>query len=378
MDYRFQWLDSLDSGRFPERDYVELCDRTPQASPFNHLGWLRAAERTLAPDQGLQVLLAWNGARLALCLPLLVCRERKLGLRWTVLHHLGYPLADRIALLCELDDDGLRAARRHIHAHLPHALLQLNEVQDSGEQRRLFQQWAGVSSTHEQRPCCNVPVHRISDADLREPSGDVRYKLRRARKRCASIGAQVRRVVPDAASIAALLDTLAEVEHRSWKGDEGVGIFSGDARQLWIRQGFSALAAAGLVRVVMLELEGRCLSYRLGLLHQDRLYDYNLAFLPEHAELGIGRLLLDEWIRWGLEEGWQWIDASRVSFSGSGHQLHERMTDFVEQQRWSFYSRRPDGLALGLAYRTWRRFKAWRRAVAAKRSGKGGLPCPAK
>lgn len=378
MDYRFQWLDSLDSEQFPEDAYIGLCSRTPQLSPFNHLGWLRAAERTLAPHQQLQVLLAWDGAQLVLCLPLLVCKERKLGLRWTVLRHLGYPLADRIALLCRLDDDGLRAARRQIHARLPHALLQLNEVEDSAEQQRLFRLWAGASSTHEQRPCCHVPVHRISPADLQEPSGDVRYKLRRARKRCGALGAQVRRVVPDAASIDGLLTTLAEVEHRSWKGDEGVGIFSGDARHRWIRQGFSALAGAGLVRVVMLELDGRCLSYRLGLLHDGRLYDYNLAFLPEHAELGIGRLLLDEWIRWGLEEGWQWIDASRVSFSGSGHQLHERMTEFVEQQRWSFYSRRPDGLVLGLAYRIWIKVKAWRRAQAVKDSGKGELPCPAK
>ncbi len=378
MDYRFQWLDSLDTEQFPEDAYLGLCSRTPHLSPFNHLGWLRAAERVLPPHQQLQILLAWDGPQLALCLPLLVCRERKLGLRWTVLRHLGYPLADRIGLLCDLDDNGLRAARKQIHARLPHALLQLNEVENSDEHVRLFRQWSDASSTHEQRPSCHVPVHWISAADELEPSGDVRYKLRRARKRCAALGAVVRRVVPNAASIGALLDTLADVEQRSWKGEEGVGIFSGNVRQEWIRQGFGALADAGLVRVVLLELDGRCLSYRLGLLHHGRLYDYNLAFLPEHAELGIGRLLLDEWIRWGHEEGWRWIDASRVSFSGSGHQLHERMTGFVEQQRWSFYSRRPDGLILGLAYRIWRRVKGWRQNQSAKPASKGRLPCPAK
>lgn len=380
MDYRFQWLDSLDSEHFPEEAYADLCRRTPQLSPFNHLGWLRAAERTRAPGQRVQVLLGWEGATLVLCLPLILCRERKLGLRWSVLHHLGYPLADRIGLLCRLDEEGLRAAHDAIHARLPHALLQLNEVEDDDRQRRLWEQWAKASSTHERRVCCRVPVHRICEDDRLEPPGNIRYKLRRVRKRCAAIGGVVRRVEPDAATIDALLDTLADVENRSWKGDEGVGIFSAGLRQHWIREGFGALARAGMVRVVMLEVDGRCISYRLGLLHQNRLYDYNLAFLPEHAELGVGRLLLDEWIRWGLEAGWQWIDASRVSLNGSGHQLHERMSGKLEQQRWSFYSRRPSGIALGLAYRAWRLLKRWKNAPEPndRQPGKGNLPCPAE
>jgi hypothetical protein len=122
---------------------------------------------------------------------------------------------------------------------------------------------------------------------------------------------------------------------------------------------FTALAAQGLVRVVMLELRGECISYRLGLLDQGRLYDYNLAFLPQHADLGSGRVLLEEWIRWGLDENWRWIDASRVSLENSNHQLHERMTGQLEQWRWSFYSWQPDGLLLGLALRLWKSLKPW-------------------
>ncbi|MEE4465286.1 cellulose biosynthesis protein, partial [Azotobacter chroococcum] len=107
--------------------------------------------------------------------------------------------------------------------------------------------------------------------------------------------------------------------------------------------------------------------------------DYNLAFLPEYAELGSGRLLLDEWIRWGLEDGWQWIDASRVSLQGSSHQLHERMTGELLQLRWSFYSWRPDGIALGLAHRLWSAVKA-RRLQSADQPPRssGERPCPAE
>jgi len=214
-----------------------------------------------------------------------------------------------------------------------------------------------------------VPEHRLSEEDRQEVSGDTRYKLRRARKRTQACGAVVERITPDATTIVPCLEQLAMVEEASWKGDDGVGIFSPGPNRDWIINGFTALAAEGRVRVVQLTLEGRCISYRLGLLDQGRLYDYNLAFLPEFASLGSGRLLLDEWFHWGLDEGWDYIDASRVSLHHSSHQLHERMTNQVEHLRWSFYSRRPSGIVLGLMYRIWLsikpRLQTWRSRRAA-------------
>lgn len=379
MDYRLQWMTSLCAADFPRDAYARLQAQVPQATPFNQLGWLQAAERALEPGQELQVLLAWAGDELRLCLPLVRARERRFGLRWTVLRHLGHPLSDRVALLCRLDADGRRQVRTAIRRHLPHALLQLHELVEGGEQEALLEDWAVASSTHERRPSCRVPVHAIDEGDRREPSGDLRYKLRRARKRAAACAARVQRLTPDGASIGAALEAIAAVEQASWKGDQGVGIFSGERRRQWMREAFGALAAAGLVRIVLLEHQERCISYRLGLLERGRLYDYNLAFLPEYAELGSGRLLLDEWIRWGLEDGWQWIDASRVSLQGSSHQLHERMTGELLQLRWSFYSWRPDGIALGLAHRLWSAVKA-RRLQSADQPPRssGERPCPAE
>ncbi|SCY21832.1 MULTISPECIES: GNAT family N-acetyltransferase [Pseudomonas] len=361
MDYRFQWCDSLSAPDFPVQAYAQLCERLSHSTPFNHLTWLLAAEHNLEPDQPLHVLLAWKGDQLSLCLPLVAFRESRFGLRWRTLRHLGYPMSDRLALLCQLDDSGLTQALEEIRRRLPHTLLQLNELTTDANTQRCMQHWAHLSSSHHCHLSCRAPYHLISPQDRQEPHRNVRYKLRKARKRSDEIGATVRRVAPDAASIGALLDSLAAVEERSWKGQEEVGIFC-EPRRGWMREAFTALAAVDLVRVVMLEHEGRCISYRLGLLHNGRLYDYNLAFLPEYAELSGGRLLLDEWIQWGLEEGWRWVDASRISRSGSTHQLHERMNGQVEHLRWSFYSWRPSGILMGLAHRAWE----WRKQ---RRSG---------
>ena len=352
MDYRFQWCHSLSSPDFPLQAYTRLYSRLPQCTPFNHHGWLLAAEQALQPDQRLHILLAWEGEHLRLCLPLILMQETRFGFRWRTARHLGYPLSDRLGLVCQLDESGLSAALKEIRQRLPHSVLQLNELTTDQDTQYGMRHWARLSSSHHRHLVCRAPVHQITPADGQEPNRDLRYKLRRARKRCTERGAQIRRVAPDANSIGALLDSLAAVEQVSWKGLEEVGIFSG-RRRAWMIEAFSALAAEDLVRVVLLEHEGRCISYRLGLLHNGRLYDYNLAFLPDHADLGSGRLLLDEWIRWGLEDGWQWIDASRISRQGSTHQLHERMSGYVEHVRWSFYSWRPSGVLIGLGHRLW-------------------------
>ncbi|RON85908.1 GNAT family N-acetyltransferase [Pseudomonas fluorescens] len=370
MTARFEWRTSLCAADFPAAAYEALRLQVTDHTPFNHLGWLCAAEQALGAGERLHILLGWKADELRLCLPLVAGRERFAGVPFRVLHHLGYPLADRLALLSLLKGEDMREALHLIRRQLPHALLQLNELSEPAGEESALTEWMAHSSAGERRLSCRVPVHLISDADHQEVSGDPRYKLRRARKRIAACGAQVRRISPDALSMGPLLRAISEVEAVSWKGDEGVGIFASERSRQWIERAFTALAGQGLVRVVTLELNGRCISYRLGLLEQGRLYDYNLAFLPQYADLGSGRVLLEEWIRWGLDEHWRWIDASRVSLENSSHQLHERMTGQLEHWRWSFYSWRPSGMLLGLGLRLWQRLKPtvqqWRARRAAR------------
>jgi CelD/BcsL family acetyltransferase involved in cellulose biosynthesis len=376
MQMDLKWYPSLSADGFPAEAYEQLRQRLPGSTPFNHLGWLQAAEAALPADRHLQVLVGHHQGRLCLCLPLIRGSERFGPLNVQVVRHLGYPLSDRIALLADLPAGAAAQVLRAIRQRLPHALLQLSEVPDETAPHALLSTWQRRSSTFERRLSCQVPVHRIVPEDRQEISGDPRYKLRRARKRIAACGAQVRRVIPDAGTIKALLDAVADVEDASWKGDDDVGIFSGTLRRQWMYQAFSALAEQGLVRMVLLELGGRCISYRLGVFEHGRVYDYNLAFVPAHADLGSGRVLLEEWIHWGLDEGWEWVDASRVSLSNSSHQLQERMSAHLEQQRLSFYSWRPDGIVLGLALRSWRRFKPYLQRLRHSRPAPAAEPIP--
>ena len=252
---RFEWRTSLCAADFPAAAYEALRLQVTDHTPFNHLGWLCAAEQTLGERERLHILLGWDADELRLCLPLVASRERYFGVPFRVLHHLGYPLADRLALLTNLDAEDMRKALVEIRRRLPHALLQLNELPEPVGEESVLTQWMTHSSTGERRLSCRVPVHLISEADHQEVSGDPRYKLRRARKRIAACGAQVRRITPDALTMGPLLQAISEVEAVSWKGDEGVGIFSDERHRQWMDRAFTALAEQGLVRVVVLELE---------------------------------------------------------------------------------------------------------------------------
>ena len=373
MALQLSWCASLRTASFPAAGYEALRQRVAGSTPFNHLGWLCAAEAALQPGQHVQVLLGHLDGRLCLCLPLVRERQPFGPLNVPVVRHLGHPLSDRIALLLDLPAEHANAVLQAIRKHLPHALLQLSEV-PGGSADDWLRQWAGDSSTYDRHLTCRVPVHRISELDRQEVSGDPRYKLRRARKRIAASGAVVRRVVATAQNITALLDAVSAVEAVSWKGDDDVGIFSGEQRRQWMYHAFTALAREGLVCLVLLELAGVCISYRLCLLERGRVYDYNLAFAPEYRDLGSGRVLLEELIHWGLDEGWHWVDASRVSLENSSHQLHERQTGYIEQWRIGCYSWRPDGIALGLAQRCWRWLKPHLRKARSEATAEPTLP----
>ena len=216
-----------------------------------------------------------------------------------------------------------------------------------------------------------MPVYRLPAEYPQEKNlpQRVRAELRRERRRSTEAGATIHRMAPS--DEGDWLDRIIAVERASWKGTDGVGIFSGAERERWMRAALGGLAGSGRIRIAALELDGRIISYRLGLLEKGRLYDYNSAFVPEHSKIASGRLLLDELIHWGIDEGWHAVDASRVS-RVSGHHLHERMNESVQQYRVRYFSKRPGGLLASTAQTLWERYKpAWRRIQNRLRKTRG-------
>lgn len=372
MSIRFVWCNSLSDALFPTQDYSKLLAQIPESTPFNHTAWLKGAEKSLETNQQLNILLGYDNNELVLCLPMILCTDKKLGLPIKTLRHLGYPLSDRIGLCVKKNTQNfLDQALQEIRKHLSFHLIQLSEITKQSAQDSGLQQWQQQFWYSEDRLSCASPTHQISESDRVEPSGNIRYKLRKARKRANELPAQVERIMVSPENVIGIIREISEVEHISWKGEDGVGVFSGEKRMNWMNTALTGFAETNNLCVLAMRHNDRCISYRLGFLDKGRIYDYNLAFLPEYTSLGSGRLLLDEWIQWGLDENWQYIDASRVSLQDSSHQLHERCTEFIEHRRWTFYSMRPSSLFLGLSYKIWQLIKPRLQSKRLTKKGNG-------
>jgi len=93
MAIRFQWCRSLGAADFPVSAYEQLRTQVADATPFNTLAWLQAAEFALLPEQQLHVLLGWRDQTLCLCLPLISGLERIGGLGCCITWVFQWPIA---------------------------------------------------------------------------------------------------------------------------------------------------------------------------------------------------------------------------------------------------------------------------------------------
>lgn len=341
--------------------YRALLRSAPATTPFNHAGWLQAAADAAEPGEVVAVLWAWCEGTAVGCLPLLAVSQRIARVPVRVVRHLGFPLADRIGLAVRADSPGvLGEMLRAVAARFGGHLIQLNElVADPGQAAELERFGRARCFRWDRELSCRVPRRAMTPADCDEASlpKDVKLELRRARRRVEELRGIVRRLEPTEATVDALVLACKAVEDASWKGEDEVGIFSGERRTRWMRQAFRAWAADGAVRALTIEVDGQVVSYRLGPFADGVFFDYNIAFLPEMRRLGTGRLLLDEALRWSVEARWRFVDASRVSITNSSHQLFERPHELVENERWTFVPRSVRLLPywVALSVRAWRR-----------------------
>ncbi len=171
MSIQFVWCNSLSETLFPAQDYSKLLELIPESTPFNHIAWLQGAEQSLKAKQQLKILLGYDNNELVICLPLILCAEKALGLPIKTLRHLGYPLSDRIALGVKANTDNfLGQALQEIRQKLSFSLIQFSEITEQSAQASGLKQWQQQFWYSEDRLSCAVPVHQITEADRVEPS----------------------------------------------------------------------------------------------------------------------------------------------------------------------------------------------------------------
>ena len=115
----------------------------------------------------------------------------------------------------------------------------------------------------------------------------------------------------------------------SWKGQQGVGIFSTPERSRFYADLSQKFAQRGWLDVAVLERDAKVVAYRYGFRFRGFFLDYNLAHRSTDEKLSPGRVLLDEVVRDSHRLGLAGVDASR----GSLHREH-LLADWDSTSRW--------------------------------------------
>lgn len=104
----------------------------------------------------------------------------------------------------------------------------------------------------------------------------------------------------DGAVALALYDAILDVEARSWKGEEGVGITSGPMRVFYAEM-VPRLARRGALRITRAWEGGEPVGYVLGGLADGVYRGLQISYDDRHREAGLGNLMQAETIRWLAE-----------------------------------------------------------------------------
>ena len=328
--YTFSWLQGVPQDLAFAASYQRLLTRAPQATIFQTWEWVSCAMKHLVGNRVLYLVCVWETGELAACLPVTWGLERVHGLTVRSIRVLGEGLADYMPLLVAGEDGAIREVLLDALAMGPRSwdVVILSELPEQADERSAIEQWGrGRRLKLHWRSCTRAPILELlgrSGAEVRQHySKTLRTRLHRSRKKLDAAGAvRFERVLPTSAQTDGVIDQCKSIEDASWKGQQGIGIFSTAERLAFFREVAKQFAARGWLDIGWLSLDAQVVSYRFGFRYQDVFLDYSLSFHPTYAELSPGRILLDDMVASSADLGLKAVDASHGGIE-HGHQLQE-------------------------------------------------------
>lgn len=101
-----------------------------------------------------------------------------------------------------------------------------------------------------------------------------------------------------------LLDALVNLHARRWQERGEAGMIAANHSEPFLREVATEFAAINILRIFSVRLNGRIMAILLAFDFRKRIFSYMSAFEPEHQELGFGRMLLFEAIRYAFANGY--------------------------------------------------------------------------
>ena len=265
-----------------EPDWLELCRRTPDVTPFQTPMWLLPWWRAFGSND-LAVIAARSEGRLEALAPLYVIRDDDSDESLGVL--LGTGISDYLDVIgdaalimdamcridCQLWDlQQLRPSSTMLHAPLPHG-------------------WS--ENVEDQEPCPVLSIAGAGDALQNLVSAHFRQKLRYYRRSLARLG-DVRIETPTPDTLDDLLTTLFDLHAARWQRRNLPGLLADATTQRFHRDVARRMLEADVLRMYATRVGDRIVAVFYGFALHGTACAYLSGYDPKLEKLSIGTMIV--------------------------------------------------------------------------------------
>jgi len=273
-----------------EPEWLDLCRRTPGATPFQTPMWLLPWWRAFGSND-LAVIAARNEGRLDALAPLYIIRDDESDESLGVF--LGTGISDYLDVLGD-------------------AMLVMDEIAKQNCQLWDLQQLPPTSSMltaplpdgfsdniEDQEPCPILPLPSNFD-DL--VSTHFRKKLRYYRRSLEKLG-EVRIETPTHETLDALLTSLFDLHAARWRRRNLPGLLADDTSQQFHRDAARRMLNAGMLRMYATRCNDKIVAVFYGFALNGAVYYYLSGYDPDLEKLSIGTIIVAHAIEQAIHDG---------------------------------------------------------------------------
>lgn len=334
--HRVEVVSDLDALRAMRRSWDRLVTETGIDHPFLGHEWICSWWECFGAGKELHIVLVKVGDRLEAIAPLMLSRERMLGVPVRRLGALYNPHTPRLDFIVAsgIADEVSRSVWRHaldisdqwdvleipqMLAGSP-TLASLPEIA-AGDGFR-FGIWHGENSPY-------VPFRGTWENYVKQLSHNHRTKIRKGMNRLLRVGDVRLEVVSKGAKLAAALDDGLRIEAAAWKAKTGTAINSQAEVENFYRVFAEQATATGTLRLLFLTVAGTRVAFAYALEHREKLYVLKAGYDPAYGHYSPYNLLCYLVFKDGFERG-----LHEYEFLGSNEPWKLDWTQEIKPHYW--------------------------------------------
>ncbi len=292
-----------------DRQWDELALRSPHATVFQKIAWLRSWWEVFGEARRLVLLAAYRGDRLVGAASFFAEQKRGLPADRATLRFVGYEHSDYQTFLTDPSDPGVMDALLDALERVtpPRGAAHLQEIPEESALAAALRARASRHGSYIRETDRTACPYLLIDADLaNEPRS-----LKRHAKRLRQLGDIQVCHIRDADSILPHLSDFFEQHVRRWANTAFPSLFTRESNRTFYRLVTQRLADTGALLFTTVALNGQPCAYHFGFISGRHLLWYKPSFDVGLAKHSPGQFLLRELVGFAAREGLDRLDFTR-------------------------------------------------------------------